>query len=231
MDSLPCIIPARGGSRGIPRKNIVELAGKPLIAWAIAAAQGAAAVGAVHVSTEDAEIAAVARRHGAAVIDRPPALAADDTTSEAVLIHALDRLRDASGALPEAFVFVQCTSPLLTAADIDAAVALLDREAADSVVPVTGGCNFLWRREAGGSAGAVNHDPRVRLPRQLAEAHYRENGAVYVARSEAFLREGTRYCGRVVLHEMSAIRSVEIDEPEDLRLVAAIMAAGLHRPA
>lgn len=223
----PCIIPARGGSRGIPRKNIVELGGKPLIAWSIEAAKNSHSVGEIFVSTEDEEIAEIAQSCGALIINRPIELATDNSTSESALRHALEFFDTEFSTLPEFFVFIQCTSPLISPIDVDAVVEKLQREEADSVIAVQSGTFFLWRRKNGSFVEAVNHDPSVRLPRQLAEQHFCEAGAVYAVRSERFLTENTRYCGKIELYEMPRLRALEIDEPSDLELVRAVISAGL----
>lgn len=222
---LPCIIPARGGSKGIPRKNIVALHGRPLIAWALGAARSAASVDAVYVSTEDPEIAEIAATWGASVIDRPRELATDETSSEAVLFHALEQLAGRHGALPETFVFVQCTSPLVTADDIDGAVSMLFDKNADSVVGVRRENVFLWRQKSDRTAEPVNHSRSYRPRRQELEPQFVETGAVYAIRSDAMLRERTRYCGKVRLFEMPLIHTFEVDQEEDLPLVELLLRA------
>jgi CMP-N-acetylneuraminic acid synthetase len=129
------IIPARGGSKGIPRKNLRELAGHPLLAWSVAAAEAAETVGRVIVSTDDPEIADVAREYGAETpFVRPAELAADDTRDLPVFQHALGWLAEHEGARPEVVVHLRPTSPLRRAADIDRAVrALAADPAADAV--------------------------------------------------------------------------------------------------
>lgn len=225
MTSAPCIIPARGGSVGIPRKNIIDLAGKPLIAWTLEAATAAVSIDDIFVSTEDDEIAEISRQYGASVIERPPELAGNDTTTEPVLLHALEHLEQVNGIPPEFFIFIQCTSPLLSAADIDACVEMLISDEADSVVAVSEGSYYLWREFSDGTAQPVNHDPSIRLPRQLAGPQFRETGAVYAIRTEAFRAEKTRYCGRTALMKMPESRAFEIDTHEDLLVLQAIIRA------
>lgn len=225
MSGAPCIIPARGGSVGIPRKNIIDLAGKPLIAWTLEAAAAAVSIGDIFVSTEDEEIAEISTQYGASVIKRPPELAANDITSEPVLLHALDQLEQTNGIPPDSFIFIQCTSPLLSAADIDACVETLISEGADSVVAVSEGSYYLWRELSDGTAQPVNHDPSIRLPRQLTEPQFRETGAVYAIRTETFRAEKTRYCGKVALMKMPESRAYEIDTPEDLQLLQSLIRA------
>jgi CMP-N,N'-diacetyllegionaminic acid synthase len=223
---VPCIIPARGGSKGLARKNIIELARKPLIAWSIEAALQADSISSVFVSTEDEEIADVAHQFGAQIIFRPIELAQDETSSEAVLLDALEQWQSVD-LRPEFFVFLQCTSPMTSARDIDGAVALFRRENADSVVPVTQGDYFLWTNTDDGSAKALNHDIKYRQRRQERAPEYRENGSIYVVRSKSLVEEGTRYCGKIILYEIPLIRSFEIDDAEDLKLLQYVISSDL----
>jgi CMP-N-acetylneuraminic acid synthetase len=217
-ESAVAIIPARGGSKGIPRKNVKPLAGKPLITYAIEAAKAARHVQRVIVSTDDSEIEAVANQFGAEVISRPAEIAGDLASSESALIHALETLRDIEGGLPELVAFVQCTSPLTAPEDIDGTIEALLARAADSALAVTPFHHFLWKESADGNAEGVNHDRAVRLMRQQREREYLETGAVYVMRVDGFLEHRHRFFGKTVMHVLPAERVLEIDEPFDFLL-------------
>ncbi|MCI0533120.1 acylneuraminate cytidylyltransferase family protein, partial [bacterium] len=129
------IITARGGSKGIPRKNIKELMGKPLIAYTILAAKGSALLSRAIVSTDDAEIAEIARMHGADVpFMRPAELAEDASTSIAVVQHAVSWIRENENEIYDYVMILQPTSPLRTAEDIDACIKIADETHADSVM-------------------------------------------------------------------------------------------------
>ncbi|MBO6936281.1 MAG: acylneuraminate cytidylyltransferase [Deltaproteobacteria bacterium] len=209
------IIPARGGSKGVPRKNIRDLAGRPLIAHAIGAAKDALLVDRVFVSTDDTEIAEVARRHGAEVIERPAALASDGASSESALLHALTQLR-AEGEDPELVMMIQCTSPLTSAADLDGTVQRLLDAGADSSFSAVPFHHFLWQEDDGGAVRGVGHDGAKRKRRQdLAHPPLLENGAVYVMRVEPFVESETRFCGATVAYVADAERALEIDDPLD----------------
>ena len=123
------VIPARGGSKGVPRKNVRPLGGSPLVARTIAAARAARLVDAVYVSTDDAEVAAASRAAGAEVIDRPAEISGDDASSESALLHALEMI-EAEGDPVGALVFLQCTSPFTTPEEIDACAAAIIRDGA-----------------------------------------------------------------------------------------------------
>ncbi|MFD1949588.1 cytidylyltransferase domain-containing protein [Sphingomonas arantia] len=217
MDVL-AIIPARGGSKGLPRKNVLPLGGIPLIAHSIAAARAASSVTRVIVSTDDAEIAAVARTHGAEVVDRPAAIAGDIAKSEDALLHVLGHLAAAEGYRPDLTVFLQCTSPLTAPADIDGTVAALRDSNADTAVAVTAFHYFLWRHDASGAAVGVNHDKAIRPMRQQRDPEYLETGAVYVMRTAGFLAARHRFFGQTALFETPPERRLEIDDPEDFRM-------------
>jgi N-acylneuraminate cytidylyltransferase len=222
IESAGCVavIPARGGSKGVPRKNVRDLAGLPLVAHTIRAALAAKHVARVVVSTDDAEIAAVARRFGAEVVERPAELSGDTASSESALRHALEVL---SGERPPLVMMLQCTSPLTTARDLDEAVETLLRSNADSCFTAVPFFHFLWREGEGGEARGVNHDGKIRKRRQDLEPQYLENGAVYVMRTARFLEEGTRFCGKTVMCAVDAERLLEIDDPVDFVKAEAVM--------
>ncbi len=128
-----CIIPARGGSKGIPRKNLCMIGGKPLIAWSIEAARAASHIDRVIVTTDDDEIAETAREWGAYIVRRPASLADDNATSESAILHALDRLEKENIKLPDYIAFLQPPSPYRLPEDIDGAIHRLETGGYDSV--------------------------------------------------------------------------------------------------
>ncbi len=216
------IIPARGGSKGIPRKNVRPLAGKPLIAYNIEQARLSRLVNRVVVSTDDAEIAAVSQQYGAQVVWRPAEISGDSASSESALLHALDHLRQAEGYQPDILVFLQCTSPLTLAEDIDGTVQALLDSGADTALAVIPFHYFLWR-EAGGEAVGINHEKGVRPLRQERPPQFLETGAVYVMRVPGFLQARHRFFGKTALYEMPAERRLEIDEPVDFEIAEAML--------
>lgn len=215
------IIPARGGSKGIPQKNIKYVAGKPLIAWNILAAKQSKYITRILVSTDDAAIAAVSREYGADVLWRPVEISGDTATSESALLHAVQTLKDNEGYEPELMVFLQCTSPLTATEDIDTCIEKLIDNNADSATTVSDFHYFLWKMTSDGTGDGINHDKRFRPRRQDREQQFIETGAVYVMRTRGFLENKHRFFGKIVLSEMPAERVHEIDEPVDL-LVAEV---------
>ena len=175
---------ARGGSKSLPRKNLAPLAGRPLIAWTIEAALRCREVGRVVVSTDDDEIAAVARTLGAEVpFRRPPELAEDDTPTMPVIMHALHWLEDEQGYVPDAVVVLQPTSPLRIADDITGAITLARERSAESVISVSPSWShphLAKRIAADGRLEEFMVHPRVDR-RQDLEPVYSLNGAIYLA--------------------------------------------------
>jgi YrbI family 3-deoxy-D-manno-octulosonate 8-phosphate phosphatase len=211
------VIPARGGSKGIVGKNLRVIGGRPLIAHTILAAQQARRVDRVLVSTDDPAIAEVSRAFGAEVSWRPAELATDIASSEVALLHVLDSLAASANYQPEVLVFLQCTSPLTLAEDIDGTIGALLDQTADSAVAVARFHYFLWKQAADGGTG-INHDKRTRPRRQDREAEFLETGAVYAMRVPGFRQARHRFFGKTVLYEMPAERVCEIDEPVDLEV-------------
>jgi CMP-N-acetylneuraminic acid synthetase len=217
--SITCVIPARGGSKGIPRKNLQHVGGLPLIDRAILAVVQSGVASAIFVSTEDSEIASRAIACGAELIQRPESLATDEISSENVLLHALETTGIQEGRL----LFVQTTTPLLEPDDLRSLVS--STEGFDSSLTVTESHAFVWRESNDGRLSGVNHDPLVRQRRQeISKREYLENGAAYLMSVNGFLRMRHRFFGRIGFSVMPRIRSIEIDSPEDLLLVNQIYA-------
>lgn len=223
------LIPARGGSKGVPRKNLKALGGRPLIAWTIEGALAARSLDAVVVSTDDEEIAAAARTAGAEVpFLRSGDLAADATPTLPVIIDALDRLEATHGSF-DAVCLLQPTAPLRPVGGIDRAVERFVADGADSVVsvraiPAEHHPDWALLQAPDGTArwasGRTDPPPRRQ---ELPPAYCRE-GSIYVTRTDV-LRGGSLYGGRMVLTEVTG-PTVNIDTPEDWeraeRLVAEL---------
>ena len=221
MSGLLALIPARGGSKGVPRKNVMPIAGQPLIGWTIDAALASGVFNRVVVSTEDAEIAEAARDCGAEVpFMRPASLAADDTPGIAPVLHAL-------GELPsfDAVVLLQPTSPLRSGEDIAGIVALASSSGARSVVSVSepdAHPQWTYRMGADGVLAAWE-PPAGATRRQDLEAAYALNGAMYYAECD-FVRETGALVGPGTIgYPMPAERSIDIDTPLDWRIAELML--------
>jgi CMP-N-acetylneuraminic acid synthetase len=208
--AVAAVILARGGSKGIPRKNIQQISGKPLVTWAIEACLQAEEVDSVFVSTEDAEIADVARLAGASIINRPAELAADTTTSNEALHHAALEIGD----VYDIIVNVECTVLPQNHRDIDATIRAIREMDADSAMTVKKHVVFLWRERPDGFAFPVNQYEQSR--RQDAASEYALTGAAFAVRREAFLRTRQLVNGRIALVKTFGWK-VDIDTPEDLQ--------------
>ncbi|HEY9294394.1 MAG TPA: acylneuraminate cytidylyltransferase [Microlunatus sp.] len=225
--STVAIIPARGGSKGVPGKNLRPVGGVPLVARAVRTCLAAALIDAVYVTTDDAAIADVAHRAGAEVIERPTDIAGDTATSEAALEHAIGVITERAGQ-PDVITFVQCTSPFIDPVDLDRAVEMVIADQADSVLSAIETYEFLWRDAdpaiAAGSGPMIgqNHDAGYRPLRQQRRPDFRETGAFYVMRTDGFLAHRHRFFGRTGVINVSEFGSLEIDTVEELHLADAI---------
>jgi len=214
---IRCIIPARGGSKGIPKKNILPIAGKPLIAWSIEQAKASLLIGEVWVSTDDDEIAEVARACGAEVWRRDPETATDTASSESCLIDWMQGFdRDRS----EAIVFLQATSPVRQPDDIDNAIRLLRETQADSVFSARIVEGYTWSQVDGMRVRATYQ----RTPRQLSRSRtLEENGSIYVFRPRVMEMHGMRIGGHVEPYIMHPLDSFQLDEPCDIPLIEQML--------
>ncbi|MFJ9039206.1 cytidylyltransferase domain-containing protein [Streptomyces sp. NPDC102406] len=242
------VIPARGGSKGVPAKNLAPVGGVPLVARAVRECLATRQVTDVVVSTDDAAIAAAARAAGAEVVTRPPAIAGDKATSEAAVLHAMDAHEALHGAAVDVVLLVQCTSPFLSRDDIDGVVRAIVDDGADSALTVAAFHGFVWRDAAdepgtvtpgrsatlggtdtlvtrapatGGGYG-VNHDKSFRPRRQDRPQDLLETGAVYAMEATGFRRHEHRFFGRTDLVRTDPARVLEIDDPHDLARARAL---------
>lgn len=216
-----CIIPARGGSKRIPRKNVQLLGGIPLIAHSIQHALDSSSVTKVIVSTDDTEIIHIASSYGVEALVRPKELSNDTSTSESALLHALDSV-ERSNFHPDLIVFLQCTSPIRERHDIDNAVEQLEREGADSLFSVCRNDRFLWRK-INGQLTSLNYDYNKRMRDQDHPEEYRENGSIYVFKPEILKRHNNRLGGRITAYEMDYWSSFQIDTREHFQLCEFVL--------
>jgi len=216
-------IPVRGGSKGIPRKNLRPFLGRPLAQWAIEAAAEAARVTTVVVSTDDVELAELAQNLNSSKVivhHRSANSARDQASTEEVMLEFAQE--DCSY---DHILLIQATTPILSGALIDEAVEHYEASGADSLVSVVPMKRFFWI-EAGDGARPLNYDPAHRARRQDQEGSYCcENGALYLTRMELLLSEQHRCSGRVTLFPMPTRYLWELDEPDDWDIVE-----GLQRP-
>ncbi|MFJ4643600.1 cytidylyltransferase domain-containing protein [Streptomyces bobili] len=235
------VIPARGGSKGVPAKNLASVGGVPLVARAVRECRATRLVTDVVVSTDDQAIAVAAREAGAEVVLRPAAIAGDTATSEAAVLHAMDTHEALHGAAVDAVLLVQCTSPFIAREDIDGVAAAVVENGADTAVTVAPFHGFVWRDGAAESTGGadradsagggfgVNHDKSYRPRRQDRPQDLLETGAAYAMDAAGFREHGHRFFGRTDLVRTDPARVLEIDDPHDLaraRALAPLFDAG-----
>lgn len=216
------VIAARGGSKGIPHKNLLDLCGKPLIAWTVEQARAARGVDVVAVSSDSDDILAAAEAAGAVGVRRPEDISGDLASSESAWLHALDATDQRMGRF-ERVVALQATSPIREPGDIEDALATFDRDHLDSLLSV---CEvedyFNWRIGASGPE-PINYDYHNRRMRQQIEKRYLENGSFYVLIPSLLREQNNRLGGKIGFHVMERHKMFQIDRPEDVKLCAAIM--------
>lgn len=213
---IVAIIPARGGSKSIPHKNIVDFCGKPLLAWSILQAKGVPQIDEVFVSTDDDTIAAVAKKYGAQVIPRPSDISGDTATSESALQHAVSFIETKEQLSLSYVVFLQATSPLRESSDIERAIETVKKEKADSLFSGAEiGDFYIWAKQ-NGALRSSNYDYKDRKRRQEYGEQFVENGSIYVFKPEVLTKFRNRLGGKIVLSEMAFWKSFEVDSPEDL---------------
>lgn len=225
MSKIAALIPARGGSKGIPRKNIAPLHGKPLLAYTIEHAINTPAITRTVVSTDSPEIADVAKQYGADIVWRPQEISGDKASSELALLHVLDQLRATEQYEPDLVVFLQATSPIRQPDDIQKAIDTLIQEEADSLLSVAPFHGFLWRKGTHGIC-SFSYDYTHRQMRQDAPEDFVENGSIYIFKPQILREFHNRLGGKIAFYRMRATDSLQIDEPDDIILIEALMAQG-----
>lgn len=219
------LVPARGGSKRLPRKNLRPVGGVPIVVRAIRSGRDAARVDATYVSTDDEEIAALGAAEGVAVVRRPAVLASDAAQNDAVARHLLDALA-AEGEMPEVLVLLQPTSPLRASRHVDdclAAFLASDAASAMSLCPVThhpGKCVSLRDQ----LVEPYTNDAEMEARHQDLPEVFRQNGAIYAVRVEPFLRTGRFFIRPCLGYRMASDESVDVDDELDLAIANALAA-------
>lgn len=220
MSDTVAIILARGGSKGVPLKNIRNFNGKPLIARAIEEAKSSNLIDEVYVSTDNILITNISKLYGAITIFRPEELSSDKASSVSGLLHAIDFIEKTKKQTPKNIILLQCTAPFFTSSDIDGVIEKLTNNNVDSVVAVTKFHHFIWGKKD--FAFGINHDGKIRKRRQDADIQYIETGSIYGIKVSTFLKENSCFCGKTDLYEIDPINSYEIDSPLDFYICEKI---------
>lgn len=222
---------ARGGSKGLPKKNIKELNGKPLIQYSIDVAKELSGIEKVFVSTDDAEIAQVAEKHDAIVIQRPAELAQDKTPEWLAWRHAIECVRESYGDF-DVFISLPATSPLRSKEDVIAAIEQLLKTEADICIGVTLANRSPYfnmvKLDTHGFCRLVNEPDSDVTRRQDAPAVYDITTVVYAAVPNFIMNSNGLFSGRVTTVEIPKVRSVDIDDIYDFKMAEAILLEGIQ---
>lgn len=217
------IILARGGSKGIPGKNIINFCGKPLIGWTLEQCRSARGIDSIWVSSDANEILDIGSEYGARPILRPPALSVDTASSESGWLHALDLIEEQTGSV-ETVLVPQVTSPLREASDIERGLTLFNTGQYDSIFSCSVAEDlYFWQKGADGKLESVNYDWHNRKRRQDHQPQYIENGSFYIFTPYVLRKFNNRFGERIGTVEMEFWKTFEIDSPETLRLCSVLM--------
>jgi CMP-N,N'-diacetyllegionaminic acid synthase len=222
MTKILGIIPARGGSKGIHRKNIVDFVGKPLMAWTILASLASKSVSRTIVTSDDDEILFIAKKLGAFVLRRPDSLSDDFSTSESLVLHALEYEKE-HGRCYDAIALLQPTSPLRSSSDIDGAFKEFYGSNANSLVSICEIDNKFLKsffRDEQGRITSIYDGKLSSSPRQFLPKTFAPNGAIYIVKAQIFSQFKSFYPDACIGYEMPQEKSIDIDTPEDLVMAA-----------
>ena len=218
------IIPARGGSKGIPKKNIINFCGKPLIAWTIEHCLHTQKIDEVFVSSDSDEILEISQKYGAKAIKRPDSLADDFSTSESVWLHAISVIEQKMQDSIDLVIAPQVTSPLRTPQDLDYAIEKFQSENLDSLFSASEiETFFLWQYSKKNQLESINYDYINRKRRQDIKKQYVENGSFYLFKPDILRKFNNRLGGKIGLFLMEFWKTFEIDSMQDLRMCKALM--------
>lgn len=217
--NIVCIIPARGGSKGLPKKNIIDVAGKPLIVWSIEKAlQSKYIANKVFVSSDCDEILSISMSYGAKCIKRPDDISGDKASSESALLHAIFEIEKECGEI-DLIVFLQATSPLRETKDIDNAIEKLINENLDSLFSASKLEDFfIWTYDENENLKSLNYDFLNRKRRQDISEQFVENGSIYLFKPQVLFDYNNRLGGKIGMSFMEHWKMYEIDSIEDKSL-------------
>ena len=223
MQKLTAIITARGGSKGLPRKNILPLNGKPLIGYTIQAALRSEFVKDCFVSTEDPEIQNISLAFGAKIIERPQSLAQDNTTSADTILHALDVLKT-QNQNPKNFMLLQPTSPLRTSQDINQACEIFFANQAKSLVSVCEVPHHPYKtiQVQNSQIQPLKNFQSLETPRQKLPEFYQINGAIYIVNSDQFTKQKKFIYEDSYIYQMSSENSIDISNQPANRNILSV---------
>ncbi|MFT8318829.1 MAG: acylneuraminate cytidylyltransferase family protein [Sporolactobacillus sp.] len=213
------IIPARAGSKGIPNKNIRLLNEKPLLAWSIESSIHCSEINRTIVSTDSGKFAEIARKYGAEVPElRPTDLSRDETPTEPVLIHVIEQLEKKENYKPDAVILLQPTSPFRKDGSLSRAIKLFEEKKADSLLSVCPNHHFFWKNNEDPTALYSYQSRPRRQDIEQQERWFRENGSIYITKTDILKKNKNRLGGKIALFLMSEDESYEIDSEIDFKI-------------
>lgn len=223
--NILAVVPARGGSKGIPKKNIKELAGKPLVAYTIEQSQASKYITRTLVNSDSEEIRKVAETYGAESMDRIEEFHYDNSIQEVDrLLYWIVKELEKNNEKIDLVVLLYPTAPLRDVETIDKAIKMVFDEGYDSVLSLYEDTTYLWKVNGDATVTPTNYDPKTRGPRQKELWNqWAENKAIYVMKRDLLIDTGCRLGGKVGYVEMSKLRSIDIDRPEDFEICRAII--------
>lgn len=217
-----CVIPARGGSKGIPRKNIITIGGKPLIYYTIKAAQETDSIDKIIVSTDNKEIADIAKSYGAQIIRRPRSISGDTASSESAIMHSLQFLENEENYIPDLVVFLQATSPIRQLDDIQNGINHFIDGKFDSLFSAYPLNGFVWRVNKR-NVCSLNYDFKNRPRRQNAPIDIIENGSIYIFKPLVLKKYHNRLGGKIGVYIMHSLDSFQIDDNEEITIIEKLL--------
>ena len=219
MSKIVCIIPARGGSKGLPGKNIDSFAGKPLIAHSIDFAVSEILVDKVYVSTDDNNIAQVSQEYGAEIIERPDNISGDNATTEETIDHFLHVLKQRHDS-PDIIILLQATSPYRPKYSLHEALSHFMKSNFDSLLTISPTHRFFWKTDGGKAIAEYDFINRpMRQNMKPGDIRYVENGSFYIFTRQHFEQTQNRLGGKIGYHILPEKYSMEIDSELDLTIL------------
>ena len=225
--TIIAIILARGGSKGVRKKNIIDFCGKPLVAWTIEHCLQARNISSVWVSSDSDEILSISRNYGAKTIRRPDEISGDTATGESGLLHALEIIERKTGMV-DLVVTAQVTSPIREHKDIEKGIKDFLKQDYDSMFSCSIAEDlYFWKKKPDGTLISVNYDYKNRKGRQDFPKQYIENGSFYVFKPEILRQYNNKLGEKIGMTEMEFWKMFEIDSMDDLKMCEALMKAFL----
>jgi len=220
--NIICVIPARGNSKEIINKNIINFCGKPLIAWSIEQALASNNINDVYVSSDSDQILQISNEYGAKKIKRPDNIAGDESTSEDALIHAINQIEKDNEKI-DLVVFLQGTSPLRSSEDIDEAIKVFINDELDSLFSACDLKDLMMWKNKEDNLTSINYDYKNRKRRQDMQKQYGENGSIYIFKPNIIKQNMNRLGGKIGIYVMNEWKIHEIDTKEDIGICEYFM--------